>query len=228
MGMLRVQTVLSVDTSSMASSARREAASSVLRDLQSPKEEDASFARNVYFLYNDGTNGRIRHACVMIEYMIPASSALSLQIGSQQCFLRYDLTRMECHGRRAVHHPFERWSSRSGFGEKTILQPPSSLLESICAKTIGTMLRSCEARRHATPTQSTVARPTRPFSRRQVKELMVAKWQDWQNYVDEGLKADSSGGSPANNNCVTFAKTLWRMLALGKELPDSMESVHRL
>ena len=226
MGMLRVQTVLSVDTSSMASRAKREAASSVLRILRSPKEEDASFARNVYFLYNDGTNGRIRHACVMIEYMIPASSALSLQIGSQQCFLRYDLTRMEVVEGEPYIILSERWSSSSGFGEKVILQPPKQpLREQPCQDNRDNVAILRGPQTLDSYTEHMVARPTRPFSRRQVKELMVAKWQDRQNYVDEGLKADSSGGSQANNNCVTFAKTLWRMLALGKELPDSTEGI---
>ena len=160
----------------------------------------------------------------MIEYMIPASSALALEIGSQQCFLRYDLTRMEV----AEGEPYiilsERWSSRSGFGEKVMLQPSKQpLREQPCQDNRDNIAILRGPQTLDSYTEHMVARPKRPFSRRQVKELMVAKWQDRQNYVDEGLKADTTGGSQANNNCVTFARTLGKMLALGKELPDSME-----
>lgn len=215
--MLSVQTVLSVDCISVASRQRREGMVTLLRLLRSPGEDEASEAAMLYFLYNNGKNGRIRHACVMIQYALPDESKIAQEIGSRCCFLRYDLTYVDVErsSPRSIVLS-ERWSSQCG--SRDMLAPPKQPLKEQQRDHNHAIMRGPQSLE--TYTEYKVAKPCRPFTRRQVKQLMAAKWQHRQQYVDEGPKADFSGGTVANNNCVTFARTLWKMLALGEELED--------
>ena len=196
----------------------------LLRLLRNPAEDHDSAALMIYYLYNNGMNGRIRHACIVVEYSLPNSSSITALTKKKYCYLRYDLTMMSLEGAKPFIVVSERWASAFETSKEMVCKDRDPL-QPRAEEQCNTYRGRSSIVRGLQPLESyseyRMARPTSAFSRQQVKQLIVARWSHRMEYVDEGPQTDESGGSEANNNCVTFAKTLWNMLVHCEEqLPN--------